>query len=93
VALGPRILVAAALASTLEPTRVLLLDAAEQAGQAGELGDGARAVGAPGQVLLELPPVGGGQGAEDVGAVVVREAARHDPTPSSWSASLSARSA
>jgi len=33
VALGPRILVAAALASTLAPTRALLLDAADQAGK------------------------------------------------------------
>lgn len=37
VQLGPRILVAAALASTLEPTRALLLDAAERAGQAVQL--------------------------------------------------------
>jgi hypothetical protein len=33
IALGPHILVAAALASTLAPTRALLLDAAERAGQ------------------------------------------------------------
>jgi hypothetical protein len=33
IALGPRILVAAALASTLAPTRALLLDAAERAGK------------------------------------------------------------
>jgi hypothetical protein len=33
IALGPRILVAAALASTLGPTRALLLDAAERAGK------------------------------------------------------------
>jgi hypothetical protein len=37
VALGRRIVVAAALASTLAPTRALLLDAAERAGQAVEL--------------------------------------------------------
>jgi hypothetical protein len=33
IALGPRMLVAAALASTLAPTRALLLDAAERAGK------------------------------------------------------------
>jgi hypothetical protein len=39
IALGPRILVAAALASTLKPTRALLLDAAARAGKAVQLSE------------------------------------------------------
>src|SRR6266540_4257972 len=39
VALGPRILVAAALASTLAPTRALLLDAAKRAGKTVRIGE------------------------------------------------------
>jgi hypothetical protein len=39
VELGPRILVAAALASTLEPTRALLLDAAARAGKTVRIGE------------------------------------------------------
>ena len=48
---------------------------AEQPGQAGQLGDGATAPLAPGQVALELQPVGRREGAEDVGGVGVGERA------------------
>ena len=67
---------------------------AEQAGQAGELGDRATAALAARQVALELEPLGRRQRAEDVGGVGVRErAVGHAATPISSRASRSARSA
>ncbi len=79
--------------STSGSSTTLRVDPTEQAGQPGELADRARAVRTPGQVPLELLTVGRVEGAEDVGAVVVREPAAHAPTPISSSASFSARSA
>ena len=69
------------------------VDPAEQPGQPGELADGARALGAARQVTLERQAVGRRQRAEHVGRVVVGEGTAHPATPSSSSASLSARSA
>ena len=69
------------------------VDPTEQAGEAGELTDRAGAVVAAAQVPLELHPLGRGEGAEDVGRVVVGERAAHALTPISSRASFSARNA
>ena len=69
------------------------VDPTEKAGEASQLADRSPAARTPGQVPLELPPLGRGQDAEHVGAVVVREPTAHGPTPSSSSASFNARSA
>ena len=67
----------------------------QQAGQPGQLPHRLRALGAAGQVSLEGDPVLGGEGAEDVGAVlVVVPAVGHAaPTPISSRASRRARRA
>ena len=62
-------------------------------GQAGEGLDRARALVAAGQVPLERETLGGAEGAEHVGGVVVGVRAAHALTPISSSASFSARSA
>ena len=67
----------------LEDARV---DPGQQPGETGQPAHRGRAVGAAGEVLLERPPVGRGQGTEDVGAVLVREVAAHAVTPISSSA-------
>ena len=71
----------------------VLVDAGEQPGQPGQLADGAGAVVAAGEVLLERQALVGGQGAEHVGAGVVGELAAHAVTPISSSASRRARRA
>ena len=66
---------------------------ASRPGQSGQLAHGARAVGAAGQVLLELQALGRRQRAQDVGAVLVGEARRLMRPPPSPRAPAAARAA
>ena len=76
--------------------RAGVVDAAEQAGKRAQLGHGGAAPVALVEVVLEVPPLGGGEGAEHVGGVPFGEArvigVRHRVTPFSWSTSRRARS-
>jgi acetyl-CoA/propionyl-CoA carboxylase biotin carboxyl carrier protein len=65
----------------------------EQAGHPGQRADRARALLAGREVALVREPLGGAEGAEDVGRVVVGVLAGHAVTPISSSASLRARRA
>ena len=69
------------------------VDLREQPGQPGEVAHRTAALGTPGQVRLELEPLGGSQRPQHVGAVEMGEAAGHAPTPISCNARRSARRA